>query len=97
MRSTQPNRTDALGMPLKRADASSCAKVSPLASLIFRIPSAPSDPLPDRIAPIALGPWSWARDSSSSSTGIGGPSTSLRGRGRMQAADTRITVLGGMT
>ena len=51
-RPTTPAATALRGMPSYRA-VSSCAKVSPPASLIAFKPRVPSVPVPDRITPIA--------------------------------------------
>ena len=41
------------GIPAYRADASSCTITIPATALISLSPSVPSDPLPDRITPMA--------------------------------------------
>lgn len=70
--STQPRSTAARGIALKRADVSSWAKVKPPSALIACIPNAPSEPVPDKITPMAWPPASSANEWSRSSTGIGG-------------------------
>jgi hypothetical protein len=54
-KSTHPVWMALLGIPKKEAEFSSSAKVTPPASLIARMPFAPSDPLPERITPMTLG------------------------------------------
>ena len=49
-----PDATAFLGMSAKRAVAPLCAKVIPPSALISFTPLVPSDPVPDRITPIAL-------------------------------------------
>ena len=53
MKSMQPLRTALSGMPEYLADSSSWAKVIPPAALISSSPSVPSDPVPDRMMPMA--------------------------------------------
>lgn len=53
MKSTEPLPTALCGMPSCLADSRSWAKVMPPAALISASPSVPSEPVPDRITPIA--------------------------------------------
>ena len=87
----------ARGMLVKRAEVSSWAKVMPPFSFSASMPMAPSVPLPERMMPMALEPWSRASDSSKSSTGIGGPIVWLRSLSCRRPCSTDMLVLGGVT
>jgi hypothetical protein len=68
MRSTQPVWMALRGIPKKRAELSSSAKVIPPACLIAWIPFAPSDPLPERIMAMTFDPLCSASEWKSVST-----------------------------
>ena len=58
-KSTQPVATAACGMVANFAVAASCANVTPPAALMASTPAEPSEPVPERITPMALLPhWS---------------------------------------
>ena len=68
-RSIAPLAIALCGMPACWADCSSWANVRPPAALISEMPSVPSDPVPERITPIADGPCTAASDRRKWSTG----------------------------
>ena len=59
-KSTQPVATAACGMVANFAVAASCANVTPPAALMASTPAEPSEPVPERITPMALLPHSSA-------------------------------------
>jgi len=56
MKSTHPVWIALFGIPEKRAELSSWAKMMPPASLRICTPLAPSEPVPERMTPMAFGP-----------------------------------------
>ncbi len=59
------------GMPPNDAVASSWTITSPSAALMADTPTVPSLPVPDRITPTALSPWSSASERKHASMGRG--------------------------
>ena len=60
------------GIPVNRASFSSWAKLMPPRLLISPKPNEPSEPVPDRITPMARSPWLWAKERKKWSMGSGG-------------------------
>ena len=86
-KSTQPVATAACGMVANFAVAASCANVTPPAALMASTPAEPSEPVPDRITPMALLPHSSASDRRKRSMGM---MRSRRLRAGGQLAECRV-------
>ena len=95
-KSTQPLLSALCGMPEYLADTASWAKVMPPSALISSSPSVPSEPLPDRITPMAPAPRSAASDWRKRSIGRFRPCDAPRGSRWRTPSATVSVVSGGM-
>jgi hypothetical protein len=94
-KSTQPLSKAARGIPAWVADFSSCAKVIPPTDLISHTPWVPSEPVPERITPMARPPWSSARNGTGNPPA--GAAACLRPRSQVKNSCARaMSALGGM-
>ena len=78
------------------ADAGSCAKTIPPSASIARRPRVPSEPMPDRITPMAWLPCTSARVFRKESIGMCAP-VALRGTSFSRPEARTMSLEGGMT
>gem|GEM_PF-3431982 len=96
-KSTHPAAIALAGIAVYFADFSSCANVTPPAAFTACKPRVPSEPLPERMTPMALSASSSASDSRKWSIGMWTSRSVLRGAIFSLRLAMRIALFGGMT